>query len=112
MKFDQEKLTAGLSYDHFRKMNVKRCEDGFHGIKEWSLTDWACALSGEVGEACNLIKKMRRGEDVPIERLADELADIATYLDLLAARLDINLGEAIVRKFNEVSDRVGSSIKI
>jgi len=39
--------------------------------------------------------------------LADELADVLTYLDLLAAMLNVDLGAAAVSKFNEVSERVG-----
>jgi NTP pyrophosphatase (non-canonical NTP hydrolase) len=60
-------------------------------------------MAGEAGEACNLIKKMRRGDHVNLKQVADELADLVIYADLLAARLDINLGAAVVDKFNEVS---------
>lgn len=45
----------------FRAVNVRRCEKSFFPLQDWSATDWACALAGEVGEACNLIKKARRG---------------------------------------------------
>lgn len=41
-----------------------------------------------------------------------ELADVVTYLDILAMQLDIDLGEATKSKFNEVSDRVGSYVII
>ena len=77
------------------------------------MTDWACALAGEVGEACNVIKKLRRG-DFKLEDheyrtiLADELADIQIYLDLLAHHAGINLEEATRRKFNIVSEKRGS----
>jgi NTP pyrophosphatase (non-canonical NTP hydrolase) len=62
-------------------------------------------MAGECGEVCNLIKKLRRGESVPLIEIGDELADVVIYCDLLAARLKIDLGDAVVRKFNEVSDR-------
>lgn len=39
--------------------------------------------------------------------IADELADVLTYLDLLAAMQGIDLGRAAIEKFNEVSRRVG-----
>lgn len=35
---------------------------------------------------------------------ADELADVIIYADLIAARLGIDLGDAVRRKFNEVSE--------
>jgi hypothetical protein len=76
------------------------------------LTDWACALAGETGEACNLIKKLRRGDAIDTEDIGKELADVVIYADLLAARLGIDLGEAVVQKFNEVSDRYGYAGKL
>lgn len=94
-----------LRFDELRHSNLLRCEDAFHPLFEWSPTDWATAMAGECGEACNLIKKLRRGEDIPTGQIADELADLIIYTDLLAARLGIDLGAAVVRKFNEVSDR-------
>lgn len=69
------------------------------------------ALAGEVGEACNVIKKVRRGDrtmDDARPDIANELADAVIYLDLLAARAGIDLGNAVAAKFNEVSERVGS----
>ena len=39
--------------------------------------------------------------------IADKVADVFTYLDLLAESLDIDLSKAVIEKFNEVSERVG-----
>ena len=44
--------------------------------------------------------------------MRDELADVVCYLDLLAFRLGIDLGEAVRDKFNRVSERVGSDVKL
>ena len=104
---------VALTFDALRDQDVPRCNESFppHTLESWSLTDWAAALAGEVGEACNAIKKIRRGDYALDERrneLADELADVVTYCDLLAARAGIDLGEAVARKFNAVSERVGS----
>jgi NTP pyrophosphatase (non-canonical NTP hydrolase) len=41
------------------------------------------------------------------KQIADELADVLTYLDLLAATLGVDLGHATAQKFNEISERVG-----
>jgi len=101
-----------FTFSQLREANVARCEKHFHKLNIWSNTDWACALAGEVGELCNFIKKMRRGQDVPIEKLAKEIGDIQCYLDLLAARLGIDLAEATIEKFNEVSDRKNCKIKL
>jgi NTP pyrophosphatase (non-canonical NTP hydrolase) len=53
----------GLSFDQLRDANVKRCEQAFHRLDDWTPTDWATAMAGEVGEACNFIKKLRRFAD-------------------------------------------------
>jgi NTP pyrophosphatase (non-canonical NTP hydrolase) len=46
------------------------------------------------------------------QELALELADVQAYLDLLARRAGIDLGAATREKFNIVSDRVGSDVKL
>ena len=51
-----------LTFRAFRETNVARCVETWHELGVWSLTDWATALAGEVGEACNVIKKLRRSE--------------------------------------------------
>jgi len=94
-----------LTFHALRQANVERCNDVFHNLDDWSLTDWATAMAGECGEACNLIKKIRRGESIEISELGKELADIVIYADLLAARAGIDLGNFVASKFNEVSAR-------
>ena len=103
---------AELTFHKLRTSNICRCINAFHAIDEWTPTDWATAWAGEVGETCNLIKKLRRGEDVSMEDVAFEIADSIIYADLLSARFGISLDEAVITKFNIVSDRVGSKIKI
>lgn len=102
----------GLMFEEFRRANFERCKSAFHTIDSWSETDWATAIAGEVGEACNMIKKRRRGEDVPVSEVGKELADVVTYVDLLCSRLGLKLEDVLASKFNEVSERVGSSIKL
>jgi len=72
---------------------------------------WGCALAGEVGEACNLIKKHERdGEDIK-EKLRLELADIFNYLVLIAGVYEINLEEAIFEKIEILQERRKSDDK-
>ena len=71
-------------------------------------------MAGEAGETCNLTKKMLRDgpESVDMEDLGDEIADVVVYADLLATRMGFNLGDLVRRKFNKVSDRKGTDIKL
>lgn len=105
-----------LTFDAFRSANVVRCEK-WHpkGIESWSPSDWLTAVTGELGELASLLKMRNRERDglpgnkfSPTDKqIADELADVFTYLDLLAAVLGVDLGRAAAEKFNEVSVRVG-----
>ena len=118
-------LTDGLTFNNLREANKTRLpqfknskgepahekEDG----SDWSLPEWMNAVAGELGEAANIIKKVRRG-DMTLEEarasLAEEFADIVTYLDITAMQAGINLGKATMDKFNKVSERVGSTVRL
>jgi NTP pyrophosphatase (non-canonical NTP hydrolase) len=110
----------GLNLDNLRRENISRKEH-WHGddSEPWSLADWSNAMCGEAGEAANVVKKIRRHqthvrsdyntpdlEDL-LPSLAAELADVVIYADLLAAEAGIDLAEAIITKFNEVSQKQG-----
>lgn len=105
-----------FTFEAFRKANVTRCLR-WHpkGLNSWSSSDWITAVTGELGELASLIKMRNRERDQlpgnkfsPTDKqVADEIADVFAYLDLLAASLGVDLGAAAVSKFNEVSERVG-----
>jgi NTP pyrophosphatase (non-canonical NTP hydrolase) len=105
-------LKPYLTFGRLRDFNVRRCESAFPMCKDWTAADWMTALVGEVGELANLLKKIKRGDEVDPLEVGKEIADVQTYLDLLAAHLGVDLGEATIQKFNEVSDRRGSGIKL
>lgn len=114
-----------LTFDQLRRANTARLPQ-FKNSKghpahsepdgsDWCLAQWCNAVCGELGEAANIIKKVYRGDlslDEARESLAKEFADIVTYLDILAMRAGIDLAQATATKFNEVSVRVGSTIRI
>ncbi len=114
-----------LDLASFRPINVQRATEGFKCYDNQPLTYWTTALAGEVGELCNMIKKMQRVErggvdggssytakDITKEMLKEEIGGIAIYLDLLASLLDISLEEAIVDTFNSKSEKYGFREKI
>lgn len=106
----------------FSERNRERCEspNGFnHKLESWTLSDWMTALTGEVGEAANIIKKLNRIRDgVPGNKpedteyklkadLCDELADVYIYLDLLSQCLGLNLLAHVEVKFWRTSRKIG-----
>lgn len=114
-----------LTFDALRQANLARIPLFKNGKGEpahsetdgsdWCLAQWCNAVTGELGEAANLIKKIERGdltlEEARVE-LGKELADIQTYLDILAFQAGVDLGEATIQKWNEVSKRVGCSVRL
>lgn len=88
-----------------REINVRRCEQCFFPLQDWSVLEWAGAMTGEAGETANVAKKIHRDGPTPerTQDLADEIADTVIYLDLLAASQGIDLQEAIRNKFNQDS---------
>lgn len=118
-------MTNNLDFTTLRTANVLRCEHGWgHRLKGWSVAEWGNAAAGELGEACNVAKKMLRWDhdirtelaaksrDGYKEDLRQEIADTLIYLDLWAASEGIDLGEAVRLAFNNKSDEIGSEIKI
>lgn len=130
-----------LTFDALRGANAARLPEfkNKHGElahskadgSDWSPAQWLQAVIGELGEYANVRKKYERGDlsAEEFERLAaKELADVQTYLDILARRcLDVtgagglveaahpdgvDLGRATIAKFNEVSFRVQSSVRL
>lgn len=96
-------------------------------IDGWTPADWAVNLAGEVGEALNVLKKMRRISDPALlffemgdageyqrlfQHFADELADVMICVDLLAARMRLDLESIVRRKFNLTSDKWGSDVRL
>jgi NTP pyrophosphatase (non-canonical NTP hydrolase) len=123
---DLSDANKALHLADLAKANRDRCNEVYHPIDDWSPTDWACAMAGECGEACNLVKKLRRQferfdpDDVTISEatlrllyaIGCEVADMVIYADLLCQRLGIKLEDAIREKFNTVSEETGSDIRI
>lgn len=88
-----------LTFERLRIANATRCLRWHQtGLDEWSLADWCVAVGGEVGEALNVVKKLNRDRDGQpgntksraelLADLADELADVVIYLDILVAAGD------------------------
>lgn len=108
---------TSVSFVDLRRANAER-------QKEWcpdpgqqpDLSFRGNELAGEVGEACNIVKKLERerhgwaGSRASIGDLAEEIADMIICADLLALAAGISaedLMAAVVGKFNAVSEARG-----
>lgn len=100
-----------VTFAAFQEMNARRCREAFDDhLEKWEPEMWGLAIAGEAGELCNLLKKIRRGDFTLEQKREDvirEVADVIAYCDLLMSKLGASTGEAVLAKFDEVSERVG-----
>ena len=116
MKFSDLEQANRLRLPHFKNRQGETAHSQPNG-HDWSIAEWTNAMAGEVGEACNVAKKLLRGdygedEELGIGELMDEVADVVCYADLICQRVGRHLDIAVFNKFNEVSERVGSYVRL
>jgi NTP pyrophosphatase (non-canonical NTP hydrolase) len=118
-------MTKDLTFKEFSVVNKIRCElpSGFnHSVASWSTSDWFLAMTGELGEAANIAKKLNRCRDgikgnreselELREQLRREIADIFIYLDLLCTHEGIDLEDAIKTSWNTKSSDLGYKVTL
>jgi NTP pyrophosphatase (non-canonical NTP hydrolase) len=101
-----------LTFQDLRNANARRQLEWDDG-NTLDLTYYGNALAGEVGELCNVIKKLERerlglkgSRAAPVD-LGKEAADVLIYLDLLMLRAGQRLDLSTIAKFNETSAKLG-----
>lgn len=106
-----------LTFDELQRACVERdktyrnARGELNDCADWTESDWLSAMIGELGEACNILKKVRRGDwtlDYARPFIAEEMGDAQTYFAKWCSKLGIDLGHATFEKFNRVSRKVGS----
>lgn len=105
-------IVNSLNFNNLREANSIR-------QKEWDPANVITEeyrgneLAGEVGEACNVLKKLARqrlglrGSRATTGDLGEELADVIICVDLLAMMYNIDLADMIQMKFNKTSEKYG-----
>jgi NTP pyrophosphatase (non-canonical NTP hydrolase) len=114
-----------LTIGRLLMINLRRCTEDFnHQLNDWSVLEWGGATAGEVGEACNVAKKLVRIRDgfdkmnkgATAEelksQLGKEMADTIHYMCLWSIAAGIDLEEALVKTFNEISEKYGSKYRL
>lgn len=113
-----------LTFREFNNVNVQRSLAEFkQAVIPANEPFFFRGLVGEVGEAANAIKKMTRGmdntdwtkrkdADIKMQDIEDEIGDILTYLDLWASSMGLDLETCLKNKFNKVSDKLQTTLKL
>lgn len=104
-----------------RAANTLRAPDFGTGTIDagWNVAERGNELAGETGELCNVLKKMLRlqskGQPVSEDLMraaAEELGDVIICADLIAAKLGLDLQQAVRGKFNMTSRKIGSEVTL
>lgn len=114
-----------LTIDGLNQANLSRVK-GWHGeegLGTWSALEWAGAMAGEAGEACNAAKKLKRIEDSMMNinesarslltledanlAVAREVADTIIYGLLLIVKVGHDPEHIIREVFNQKSEEYG-----
>lgn len=94
------------------------------GLAEWSPLEWAGAMAGEAGEACNAAKKLKRIDgnlkninheegrslterSAACHQVAKEVADTIIYGVLLVAAVGEDIESVLIDVFNKKSEEYG-----
>jgi NTP pyrophosphatase (non-canonical NTP hydrolase) len=109
-----------LTFSAVSGINRARCERWHPDFPNdgWTGSDWSNAMAGEAGEACNVVKKLRRDDFGKVQAAADSRADLVAklateigdtflYLDLLAQFYGLDMARCVIDTFNRVSIREG-----
>jgi len=118
-------LPPPLTFALLRLRNVTRCDSWPQPLHRQTPSDLGCAVASEAGQLCEQLGRLRRHLQVTCpsryrstvaaeitRQLGREIADLVLYADLLAARLDLPLEHLLAARFNEVSEELGSSVKL
>lgn len=113
----------GMDISKFQELNAARAKRWHNqDPKQWTILEWAGAMAGETGEACNAAKKLRRlafslpnkvaGLDMndrhELEfRLAQEVADSINYGLIILSELNIDASAILATTFNKKSKEYG-----
>ena len=94
-----------LTLKEYQERNIAHSAKAFPECKDWVITDWTNAIAGEAGEACNIAKKVRRGDFTISEAkkaILKELADTMCYCSILMSVMRADIEEVVNDKYDEI----------
>lgn len=105
-----------MTFEELRAANRLRCERDFQRVVDVNLVpSMTLGLTEEAGEVAGAVRALlgMSGRKLPsLEAVADEISDVVAYADLLATSLGLRLEDIVAAKFNRVSERIGSTVRL
>ncbi|AAK94361.1 MazG-like pyrophosphatase [Myxococcus phage Mx8] len=97
MTFEQYQQAA------LRTANIGGPSEPFNHLK---LESDCLGLTGEAGEVADHVKKfVGHGHDLDVEKVKKELGDVLWYVAVIAARLDLDLGDVAAANVEKLRKR-------
>lgn len=101
-----------ISFNELRQKNIDRCPHYGHTVEERSPLEWYDRIWDEILELGHTVESYDMDFNTTTRDIGKEIADVVTFCDLLATRYGLNLGKLVLDKFNEVSERVDSDVRM
>ncbi|MBR4462819.1 MAG: nucleoside triphosphate pyrophosphohydrolase family protein [Erysipelotrichaceae bacterium] len=93
-----------MKINEYQKLAMKSLNPALK--KDEVLLNGVMGLCGESGEVIDLLKKhLSQGHELDVEKMAEELGDVAWYLAETAYALDYDLEEILQRNIDKLSKR-------
>lgn len=113
-----EDIKTDFTFAQFRTTNVQRRLRWHEGAgRPWVGPDWGNETAGEVGEMCNIIKKIQRHYDgiqqagfdyaAAMENLKKEIGDVVICAELVSEFFNLRLEDCVRYAFNKTSEKNG-----
>jgi hypothetical protein len=106
--------------EQLEKINADRAKYfiDFQRLHDGDVLYYANACAGEMGELCNLLKKMLRGDKYDRDGVTEltphvvmlEAADVIIYLEFICSIYATSLSGILKQKFNSTSNKLGIDI--
>lgn len=87
-----------MDMNEYQKKALRTARKENEPPMKWRLADWSLGLTGETGEAVDVIKKLIFHGHFNKEKLKEELGDALWYIAVLAAECELTLEE--IARFN------------
>lgn len=102
-----------LTFQHLYEANKDRFQSVYGcRLNDVSIERWVLTVCSETGDLAKLVNRRVNGDTISDLEILREAASIVIQVDLMVSALGYELSNAVSEKFDNVSDRVESLVKL